>query len=99
MKPDKLEQLFSAAAKAQPPTPGPDFADDVLRAVRREPMREAGAVTFADQLGALLPRVAFATALIVVACVAADLALDSLGRSSLSDGVSQLSEQWLFAAQ
>ncbi|MEY4387405.1 MAG: hypothetical protein RLY20_2688 [Verrucomicrobiota bacterium] len=99
MKPDNLNQLFSAAAKAPAPAPSGNFAADVLRAVRREPSREAVIATFADQLGALLPRVAFATALIVVACVAADVALDSLGRSSLTDGVSQLSEQWLFAAQ
>ena len=99
MKPDKLDQLFSAAAKAEPPKPDADFAGDVLRAVRREPARELADTTFADQLGALLPRIAFVTALIVVACVAADIALDSLGRTSLSDGVSQLSEQWLFAAK
>lgn len=99
MKPDKLDRLFSAAAKAQPPQPGDDFAGDVVRAVRREPARDVVTATFADQLGALLPRVAFAAALIVVLCVAADVALDSIGRTSLSAGVTELSEQWLFAAK
>jgi hypothetical protein len=99
MKPDPLDKLFAAAAKAPPPVPSADFAADVLRAVRRPPSREAAPATFADQLAALLPRIAVATALIVACCAAADFALDSLGRTSLSAGVTQLSEQWLFAAK
>lgn len=99
MKPDKLDRLLAAAAKADPAKPGAAFAGDVLRAIRRDPAPAPAAATFADQLAALLPRIALATALIVVCCVAADLALDSLGRTSLSAGVTELSEQWLFAAK
>lgn len=96
MKPDRLTRLFTAAARAPTPRPEPDFAAGVLRAIRREtPVTRS---TLADQIGALLPRVAFAAALLMAAGCTTDLALDSLGSLSLSDGLSQLSEQWLFAA-
>ena len=95
MKSDSLEKLFGAAAKSATPRPDADFADDVLRAVRRE-SRMAPA-TLTEDIGALFPRVAFAAALVIGVCCVTDVALDSLSGTSLSAGVTQLSEQWLFA--
>lgn len=95
MKSDRLEKLFTAAAKVEPPNPEAGFAEDVLRAIRRE--SRLAPRTLTEEIGALLPRVAFAAAVLIAICVAMDLALDSFGRTSLSAGVAQLSEQWLFA--
>lgn len=96
MKPDKLDKLFTAVARADSPKPETDFAADVMRAIQRE--AHIAPPTLTEQIAALLPRVAFAAALLIAVCFAADLALDSLGDTSLSGGLTQISEQWLFAA-
>ena len=95
MKSDSLEKLFGAAAKSAPPKPEAGFAEDVLRAIRRE--SRLAPATLTEDIGALLPRVAFAAALLIGVCCVTDVALDSLSGTSLSAGVTQLSEQWLFA--
>lgn len=96
MKPDNLSKLFTAAAKAKLPMPEPGFDADVLRSIRRE-LQTSPPPSLTDQIAALLPRVAFAAALLIAVCFAADVALDSFGDFSLSTGLTQLSEQWLFA--
>ena len=95
MKSDSLEKLFGAAARSAPPKPEAGFAEDVLRAIRRE--SRLAPATLTEDIGALLPRVAFAAALVIGVCCVTDVALDSWSGASLSVGVTQLSEQWLFA--
>ncbi|MSU58588.1 MAG: hypothetical protein EXS35_10495 [Pedosphaera sp.] len=93
----KLKQLFRAARNESPPSPEPGFENLVLSAIRRElpPMR---ATSLIDQLGALFPRLAWAAALVIAMCLGADFCLTALAPTGLSDGIAEISEQWLFAA-
>lgn len=89
----KLNQLFEAERPIQPPAVSGKFAGDVMRAIRRS---SADSVSLADQLEALFPKIAFATILLIGLCVAGDFLSSLLNLPSLSDGVTQLSQQWLF---
>lgn len=96
MNEKKLRQLLKSARRESAPAPPPDFAADVLRVVRREPpSRLKGQVSIFDQLNLLFPRIALAAAAVVIVCVAADFGLTAAGVPDLSDGVWQLSAQWL----
>lgn len=93
----KLNQLFAAARKETPPPPATGFDNLVLGALRHEPAPPPELSWF-DQLGALFPQLALATALVILISVTADFALSWLGVPTLSDGVWQVSDQWLLAA-
>jgi hypothetical protein len=97
MNEQKIKKLFTAARNEAAPQPPDDFAEDVLRAVRREPpdLRPATVSTF-DQLNLLFPRFALAATVVIVLGVATDYGMTALGVPDLSDGVSQISSQWLF---
>jgi len=96
MNKPRLNQLFKLARNEPAPAPPEDFASDVLRAVRREPRVTAPKVlSIFDQLNLLFPRIALAAATFIVLCVAVDLGLTAAGMPDLSDGVSQISAQWL----
>lgn len=95
----KLKQLFTSARREIGPEPPQDFAADVLRALRREPPVTAPETSSVfDQLNRLFPRLALAASAVIVLCVAADYGLTAAGVPGLSDGVSQLSGQWLFTS-
>jgi len=96
MNETKLNQLFRAARKETPPGPAADFENLVLAALRHEPT--PGTISWFDQLGDLLPRLAMATGLAVAVCVAVDFGLGALGVPSLADGVAQISDQWLLTS-
>jgi hypothetical protein len=96
MNEQKLKKLFEAAWSETATTPSVDFAAGVLRAVRREkqtPLRET--LSAFDQLNLLFPKLACAAAAMIVLGLAADFALTVAGVPNLSDGVSQISAQWL----
>ena len=94
---NKLKQLFAAARNEAAPLPAPDFAADVLRAVRCEPTSKTGeAFSLFDHLNLLFPRVVLAAATIIVLCVAADFGLTSANLPELGDGAAQITSQWLF---
>jgi hypothetical protein len=98
MNEQKLKKLFAAAQNETAPAPSADFAADVLRAVRLEkqiPSPEAFSIF--DQLNQLFPKLAWVSATVIVLGVAADFGLTAAGIPNLSDGVSQISSQWLFA--
>jgi len=97
MNENKIQKLFAAARQEQPPQPGPDFAADVMQAVRQSPTPDS--VSVFGQLGALFPRLAVAALLMIGLCVAADFCAAAVDQSDLTSGVSQLSEQWLFATK
>jgi hypothetical protein len=92
MNDDKLKKLFAAARKDNPPAPacGLDFL--VMQAIQREPAPRAATMT--DQLNALFPRLAGAAVAAIVLCVAGDW-LVAGAQAGLTDGVTQLSQQWL----
>jgi hypothetical protein len=95
MNENKLKRLFAAAQKEAAPVPPADFAADVLRAVRREPaprLPESGSVF--DQLNRWFPRIAIASAVIILLCIAADFGLTSAGLPELGDGAAQISSQF-----
>jgi hypothetical protein len=92
----KLKQLFASARKEAAPAPPADFATDVLRAIRREPPAIVPqTLSVFDLLNSWFPRLALASSAVIVLCVALDYGLTVAGVPSLSDGVSQLSAQWL----
>jgi hypothetical protein len=95
MNADKIKKLFAAARNETAPLPSANFADGVLRAVRREPPTTARAsVSIFDQLNVLFPRLALAAAAVIVLCIAADFGFTSAGLPELDDGAAQLSAQF-----
>jgi hypothetical protein len=92
MNDDKLKKLFAAARKENPPEPagGLDFL--VVQAIKHEPAPRTA--TMSDQLNALFPRLAGAAVVVIALCVAGDW-LAASAQTGLTDGVSQLSQQWL----
>lgn len=76
--------------------PSHDFAGDVLRAIRNNP-QIARTKTFSifDQLNLLFPRIAIASAIIILLCVAADYGVTAAGTPDLSEGAAELSAQQL----
>lgn len=93
----KLDRLFAAARKETPPAPASGFDHLVLGALRREPA-PLPEVSLLDQLGAWFPRLALAAGLVILVSVTTDFTLSWLGVPTLSDGVWQISDQWLLAA-
>lgn len=99
MKDRTLNQLFRAAAKDTPPGAAPGFEQLVLAAIREPEVRpETDAGSLFEQLSRLFPRIAGAAAVVMVLCVAADYGLASRAPADLTDSLTELSEQWLFAA-
>ncbi len=96
MNEQKIKSLFVSARNETAPAPAEHFATDVLRAISRE-KQISRAETFSvfDQLNLLFPRFALAAAVLIVLGIAADFGLTAAGVPNLSDGVSQVSAQWL----
>ena len=95
MNENKLKQLFAVARKDAAPVPPADFAADVLRAVRQEPpARQAEPGSVFDQLNRWFPRLALASAAIILLCIAVDYSLTSAGLPELGDGAAQISSQF-----
>lgn len=99
MNEKKLKQLFAAARNEPAPAGTANFAEDVLRALRREPPpRLAGAFSVWEHLDGLFPRVALAAGAVIVLCLAADWALSAAGLPGVSDGAAQVASQYFFNA-
>lgn len=99
MKDHKLSQLFRAARREAPPTPGPGFANLVLAEIHRQPPPPVRApVSLLDQLGALFPRVAAVAVLVLVVCLTLEWRLSASAPGDLTDSLTELSEQWFFSA-
>ena len=97
MKTPKLDKLFEVARARLAPPPPPDFAADVLRAVRREPTaRWLEAASVFDSLNRWFPRVALTATALMILCVAADYGMTAAGLPELDDGVLQASSLFLF---
>lgn len=98
MNDEKLNQLFQAARRDPPPSAEPGFENLVLAALRNDSQHaEPEVVSLFDQLGRWFPRLACAAVVIIALCVVADFGLTALAQTNLTDGVAELSEQWLFA--
>ena len=92
MNDQRQQQLMRAARRVPAVTPSEDFCDDVLRAIQDASGKPAArSLTLADQLAALLPRLAAAALVIIAAAVAWEIFADG-------DFVVQLAEatdEWL----
>lgn len=99
MNKEQINALLRAARRAAPPVPPPGFERRVLTAVRAEnacPQSET--LSWFGALGILFPRLAWAAATVMGVCVAVEAGASALGVPRLSDGLAQLSDQWLLAA-
>jgi hypothetical protein len=92
MNEDKLKKIFTAVRKENPPVPAAAFDFLVMQAIKHEPAPRAATVF--DQLDALFPRLAWAAVVAIALCIAGDW-LDAGAQTSLTEGVAQLSQQWL----
>jgi hypothetical protein len=97
VKEQKLQQLMTAARADLAPALSPGFEGRLMRALRQQGGPEP--VSVSDQLGELFPRLALAAALVIGLCLATDFCLSKLGPMDLSEGITQVSEQWLFAVR
>ena len=92
MNDQQQQQLMRAARRVPAVTPSEVFCDDVLRAIQdASGTLAARSFTLADQLAALLPRLAATALVIIAAAVAWEIFADG-------DFVGQLAEatdQWL----
>jgi hypothetical protein len=88
----KLGKIFEAARKETPRVAPDGFEFLVMNAIRQEPAPR-GATIF-DQLNLLFPRLAVGAMAVIALCVAGDWLASGL-QLSLTDGVAQLSQQWL----
>jgi len=95
MNEKQIERLLKAARGEPAPLPPKDLERRVLRAIHHE-RRETSLV---DHLSRLLPRLAASAALMIVLCLAADFCLANLLQPDLDSGLTQLAEEWLFAAK
>jgi hypothetical protein len=89
---NKLEKLFAAARRENPPAPAEGFEFVVMQAIKHEPAPRA--VTVFDQMNVCFPRLAGAAVVVIALCVAGDWLAGS-AQTNLTDGVAQLSQQWL----
>ncbi len=93
MNDQRQQQLMRAARRVPAVAPSDDFCDDVLRVIRQDASGTLAArsLTLADQLAALLPRLAVTALVIIAAAVAWEIFADG-------DFVVQLAEatdEWL----
>ena len=93
----KLKYLFNQASHDVAPLPPEGFDARVMAAVRRNEAK-VPAASWWEQLEELFPRLAVATVLTVVLCVASDFYFSSAYATSFTGDVGAISEQWLFAA-
>jgi hypothetical protein len=96
MKKNKLDELFRAARTEPLPAAPADFEGDVIRAIQAQPHPKTPSLF--DQLDALFPRLAIASTAVIACCALLVLGSAAFGESNLADKVTELSEQWLFAA-
>ena len=95
MNEQKLKKLFELARAETPPAPPGNFELRVLGAIRRE--GRATPLSWWDQLGALFPRLALATMLLMTACLAADYYYTATHATTFAEDATQFAGQTLFA--
>ena len=95
MNEKQIERLLKVARGEPAPVPPENLERRVMRALHQVPPE----TNLADQLSRLLPRLTASTALMIVLCGAADVCLANLIQPDLDSGLTQLAEEWLFAAK
>jgi len=97
MRGKKLDQLFQAARGVTAPAASATLAEEVVRALRREPLatvREPS--TLMEELNAGFPRLALVTLVILALGVAANMALGPADNAGLDAGLPPISAPgWL----
>jgi hypothetical protein len=92
----QLKKLFGAVRQETPPAPPEGFDFSVLQAIRHsgQSPQAAGNGSLFDQLNHLFPRLAWIAAAIIAISIVGDL-VSSAANPSLTDSISELSDQWL----
>lgn len=100
MNENKLHQLFAAARRDNGPVPPADFAGDVLRALRNQPVaRLTGSFLLFDPLNRWFSRLAFAAVTVILLCASADFILGATGLPEVDDGATQVSAQYFLSVE
>lgn len=94
MNDGRLKKLFSAARHETPPEVSFNFAQSVLAAIRRR--KAPRPFSLVDQLGALFPRLAAASLLVIALCAAGEFYF-SAAEGTPSNDLNQLTEELIFA--
>jgi len=91
----KLDQLFQAARAVAAPAASATLAEDVVRALRQEPL-EAGRVPpgLFEELNARFPRLALVALAVLAVGVAVNVALGTVDPDGLDAGLTQISAPW-----
>jgi hypothetical protein len=95
----KLDRLFEKARREPAPESPSDFTARVLRALPDRDLTVMPALSLVDQLNALFPRLALASALFLALCLGTEFLGSGFGQSDLASGLTQLSDQWLFTTK
>jgi hypothetical protein len=93
----KLKKLFESVRAEVPPAPAEDFEQAVLRVISCE--AAAPTASLLEQLNLLFPRLALGALCLIALCVAGDWLAGAAQLPSLTDGVAQLSQQWLLTGE
>jgi hypothetical protein len=92
----KIRKLLQAARNEQSPSPTAGFDADVLRLIRLEGREPEATGSLFDALGALFPRIAWVSVLIIIVCILSDRFSSPPDALGLTDQVALFSEQWPF---
>jgi hypothetical protein len=96
MKESKIQKLFEAARKEAAPEVNFTFSQSVISAIRRD-ARQPQTSSLFDQLGALFPRLALASVIIIGLCIATEFYFSSSAQTTSAE-VTQAAEEWLYAS-
>jgi len=95
MNDKKLNQLFAAARRENPPAVPADFAERVQRGLGQAADNAPVAVSFIDQLNRNFGRYAVAAAAMIMLCAAVEIGQSFSHEPSIDDDVSQICSDWM----
>ena len=95
MNEKKLNQLFAAARRENPPSVSADFAERVQRGLGQTADNAPVVVSFVDQLNRNFARYAVAAAAMIMLCAAVEIGQSLSQEPSIDDDVSQICSDWM----
>ena len=95
MNDKKLNQLFAAARRENPPAVPADFAERVQRGLNQDERGAPVVVSFMDQLNRNFTRYAVAAAAMIMVCAAVEFSQTRSQEPSIDDDVNQICSDWM----
>ena len=97
MNDKKLNQLFAAARRENPPAVPAGFAERVQHSIEQSATANAPVITlsFIDQLNRNFTRYAVAAAAMIMLCAAVELSQSFSHDPSIDDDVNQICSDWM----